>query len=102
IDLAGRDPDDGCTGVPYEKGALFLRHVEQTFGREELDIWLKSYFDRFAFRSITTAQSLDYMRQHLFLANPQLAAEIPLQEWVFEPGLPSCALAPVFESAVTI
>jgi aminopeptidase N len=102
IDLAGRDPDDGCTSVPYEKGALFLRHIEQTFGRQRFDAWLKSYFDRFAFRSITTAQSLDYMREHLFTENPQLAAEIPLEEWVFEPGLPACARPPVFEPAGTI
>ena len=102
IDLAGRDPDDGCTSVPYEKGALFLRHLEQTFGRPALDVWLRSYFDQFAFRSITTAQSLDYLREHLFKANPQLAAEIPLEEWVFEPGLPARALAPVFEPAGTI
>ena len=77
IDLAGRDPDDGCTSIPYEKGALFLRHVEQTFGRQKFDAWLRSYFDHFAFQSITTAQSLDYMREHLFAANPQCAAEIP-------------------------
>ena len=102
IELAGRDPDDGCTSVPYEKGALFLRHVEQTFGRQALDAWLKSYFDQFAFRSITTAQSLDYMREHLFAANPQLAAKIPLQEWVFEPGLPACVRPPLFEPAASI
>ena len=102
IDLAGRDPDDGCTSVPYEKGALFLRQVEQTFGRQRFDAWLRSYFDQFAFRSITTARSLDYMREHLFAANPQLAAKIPLQEWVFEPGLPACAIPPVFEPAGTI
>jgi leukotriene-A4 hydrolase len=102
IDLAGRDPDDGCTSVPYEKGALFLRHVEQTFGRQRFDAWLRRYFDQFAFRSITTAQSLDYMREHLFAGNPQLAARIPLAEWVFEPGLPKCALAPVFEQAGAI
>jgi leukotriene-A4 hydrolase len=102
IDLAGRDPDDGCTSVPYEKGAFFLRHVEQTFGRQRFDAWLRSYFDRFAFRSITTAQSLDYMREHLFAENPQLAARIPLDEWVFEPGLPACARPPVFESLGTI
>jgi leukotriene-A4 hydrolase len=97
IDLAGRDPDDGCTSVPYEKGALFLRHVEQTFGRQRFDAWLRDYFDQFAFRSISTARSLDYMREHLFTANAQLAAEIPVEEWVFEPGLPAAAIPPVFE-----
>ena len=25
IDLTGRDPDEGCTHIPYIKGALFLR-----------------------------------------------------------------------------
>jgi hypothetical protein len=42
------------------------------------------------------------MREHLFTENPQLAAEIPLEEWVFEPGLPACARPPVFEPAGTI
>jgi aminopeptidase N len=102
IDLTGHDPDDGCTSIPYEKGALFLRHVEQTFGRKKLDAWLRSYFEHFAFRSITTAQSLDYMREHLFSADAQLAAEIPLEQWVFEPALPACARAPVFESSEAI
>ncbi len=32
IDLAGRDPDDGVTSIPYEKGALFLRELDRTFG----------------------------------------------------------------------
>jgi len=91
IDLAGRDPDDGATSIPYEKGALFLRQIEQTFGRQKFDLYLKDYFNHFAFQSITTSQSLDYMRAHLFAATPQLAAKIPVDEWVFKPGLPASA-----------
>src|SRR6266498_2082020 len=34
VDLKGRDPDDGATLVPYEKGALFITTLEQTFTRE--------------------------------------------------------------------
>ena len=37
VDLKGRDPDDGFTDIPYEKGALFLLHLEETFGRERFD-----------------------------------------------------------------
>ena len=59
VDLTGRDPDDGFTDVPYEKGALFLLHLEQTFGRERFDQFLRSYFDHFAFQSITTEQFLE-------------------------------------------
>lgn len=98
LDLTGRDPDEGATDIPYEKGALFLRQMEQTFGRQKFDAYLKSYFDHFAFQSITTAQSLDYMRAHLFAADPTLAAKIPVEDWVFQPGLPASAPVPVSEA----
>src|SRR5579859_572970 len=41
IDLSGRDPDDGVTQIPYEKGALLLRSLEQTFGRQKFDAFLR-------------------------------------------------------------
>src|SRR5207245_9536655 len=43
VNLRGRDPDDGFTDVPYEKGALFLRHLELTFGRADLVRFLSGY-----------------------------------------------------------
>ena len=87
IDLTGRDPDDGCTLVPYEKGALLLRTVEQAVGRGRFDAFLRAYFDRFAFRSITTAEFLEYIRREL--PNP-----VPLDEWIFHPGIPAGAADP--------
>jgi aminopeptidase N len=81
INLAGRHPDEGCTHVPYIKGALFLRQIEHAVGRPAFDRFLKSYFDHFAFRSITTAEALGYLQN-------ELAPRIPIEEWVFEPGLP--------------
>ena len=54
LDLAGRDPEDGPISVPYEKGSLFLRLVEQFVGRDRFDAFLADYFDRFMFRSIDT------------------------------------------------
>lgn len=98
VDLNGRDPDDGATDIPYEKGALFLRQIEQVFGRQKFDIYLKDYFNHFAFQSITTAQSLDYMRTHLFAADPSVAAKIPVEDWVFHQGLPASAPVPVSEA----
>ena len=81
IDLTGRDPDDGCTLVPYEKGALLLRTIERAVGRDRFDAFLRSYFSHFAFRSITTADFLEYIRREL--PNP-----VPLDEWIFQPGIP--------------
>src|SRR5438045_988130 len=54
VDLKDRDPDDGSTELPYEKGSLFLKHLENTVGREAFDRFLNSYFQHFAFHSITT------------------------------------------------
>lgn len=91
IDLKGRDPDDGLTDVPYEKGALFLTHLETTFGREKFDAFLRGYFDHHAFRSITTADFVSYLDKHLLKTDPKLAANVPVDEWLYKPGLPGTA-----------
>ena len=51
IDLKGRDPDDGATSVPYEKGYLFLLQLEKTFGRERFDNYLRPISIATAFRA---------------------------------------------------
>ncbi|MDQ3010497.1 MAG: M1 family metallopeptidase [Acidobacteriota bacterium] len=97
IDLTGLDPDDGSTEVPYEKGALFLRQLEETVGREKFDQFLKGYFDSFAFQSITTGDFRAYLQKNLLDANPQLAAQVPsslIDEWIEKPGLPASAPKP--------
>jgi len=91
VDLKGRDPDEGLTQVAYEKGALFLRHLEETFGREEFDKFVRGYFDHYAFQSITTAQFVDYLKKNLLDKNPQLAAKVPVEEWIYQPGIPASA-----------
>jgi leukotriene A-4 hydrolase/aminopeptidase len=94
VDLQGRDPDDGFTNVPYEKGALFLLQLEQTFGRARFDRFLRSYFNHFAFQSITTEQFLAYLKQHLLDESPALAARVPIDEWIGQPGIPASAVKP--------
>jgi leukotriene A-4 hydrolase/aminopeptidase len=94
VDLKGRDPDAGFTQVPYEKGALFLRHLEETFGRARFDQFLRSYFDHFAFQSITTEDFVDYLKKNLLDRYPDLAARVPVEEWITKPGIPSNAPRP--------
>jgi leukotriene-A4 hydrolase len=94
IDLSGRDPDDGFNDVPYEKGALFLRHLEETWGRERFDPFLRGYFDHFAFQSITTADFAEYLEKNLLDKDPMLATKVPLDQWLYQPGLPSNAPKP--------
>ncbi|MBI4424208.1 MAG: M1 family metallopeptidase [Elusimicrobia bacterium] len=82
IDLAGRDPDEAVTSVPYEKGALFLQHLEETFGRERFDRFLREYFDAFAFQSITTERFREHLADKLLAADPALAARVPVDAWI--------------------
>ena len=91
IDLKGRDPDEGMTRVPYEKGALFLMALEEKVGRDKLDPFLKGYFDHFAFQSITTSDFEAYLKSQLF---PDGEVPIDLHAWLHEPGIPANAPEP--------
>jgi leukotriene-A4 hydrolase len=88
LNLTGRDPDDGMTDIAYEKGAYFLRMLEENFGREQWDIFLKRYFDEFAFETMTSEKFLTYLREHLVKGDAVLEANLKLDEWVYGTGLP--------------
>jgi leukotriene-A4 hydrolase len=94
VDLKGRDPDAGFTGVPYEKGALFLRSLEEVFGRARFDQFLRGYFARHAFQSISTEDFISYLKANLLNKYPRLAARVPLEEWIYQAGLPRGAPRP--------
>jgi len=94
IDLRDRDPEECFTIVPYEKGALFLRHLEETFGRALFDRFLSSYFSDFAFRSITTAEFVTYLKDNLLDRDPRRASLIPVRQWLYGSELPDCAPQP--------
>ena len=94
VDLKGRDPDDGFTGVPYEKGALFLRLLEEKFGREKFDMFVKNYFASHSFQSITTETFTAYLQQNLLDKNPNIFSRADVDEWIEKAGLPKDAPSP--------
>ncbi len=97
VDLNGRDPDDGMTQVPYLKGELLLRLLEDTVGRARFDTFLRAYFDHFAFRSITTGDFVAYLEDQLLSeVETGVVDALQLDRWLEEPGLP--ANAPLAES----
>ena len=93
-ELAGRDPDDAYSVVPYEQGALFLSFLEARFGRDTFDRFLRRWFDEHAFQSVTTAQFLAFLSKHLLSANPGVVTEAQIQEWLHTEGIPSFAVMP--------
>jgi len=89
LDLKGRDPDDGLTDIPYEKGSHFLKLIENTIGREKFDVFLRKYFDEHAFKTITTEQFLAYLDANLLHGDSALYKKIGVKEWVYGPGIPA-------------
>ncbi|MDT7525789.1 MULTISPECIES: M1 family metallopeptidase [Idiomarinaceae] len=94
IDLGTRHPDDVFSQVPYVKGQLFLMYLEEQFGRETFDKFLRQYFDDFAFQSISTAQFKAYLQRELLAKHPQVVSMDKINEWIHQPGLPEDAPKP--------
>jgi leukotriene-A4 hydrolase len=93
LDLAGRDPEDGLSRIPYEKGALFLATVEAAVGRQRFDRFLREYFDAFAFQSMDTRRFAAFLGSRLLAATPGLAESLRLDEWLYGTGVPANAVA---------
>lgn len=87
--LDGRDPEEVPTTTAYEKGYLFLRMLEESFGREHFDPFLRRYFDGHAFQTMTTDRFVAYLKQDLFDGDELKYAELQVDAWIYQPGLPT-------------
>lgn len=87
-------PDDAFSQVAYEKGHFFLMFLEERYGRQAFDAFLRSYFEHFAFKSITTEDFKAYLEENLAEKNPDAVTASELDEWLYKPGLPSTAANP--------
>ncbi|WP_246202899.1 M1 family metallopeptidase [Sphingomonas lacunae] len=96
LHLVGPDgsPDGGAGGVIYDKGALFLRTLEQITGRERFDAWLRQWFDNHAFQPATSAMILADLRANLVQGDSELESRLLLDDWIHAPGLPANAARP--------
>lgn len=90
-DLTGIDPDEGLSGVPYDKGRWFLRFLESRYGRADFDPFVRAYFDHFAFKSITTRDFLVYYSANLEKQHPGKVSAAEIDEWLHQPGIPESA-----------
>lgn len=89
VELKDRNPDDGLTGIPYDKGFFLLKLMEETVGRETWDNFLKTYFNEFKFKVMTTDVFLAYLDRELLSKNPAWSKAIQPKKWIFEEGLPA-------------
>jgi leukotriene A-4 hydrolase/aminopeptidase len=88
LNLEGRDPDEGVSDIAYEKGYFFLRTIENAVGREKWDNFIKTYFKTFEFKTMNTEDFLVYLDEQLLKGDSSLKAQIQIDKWVYNPGLP--------------
>ena len=92
LDLKGRNPDDGMNTIAYDKGYLFLRTLEESVGRGRWDEFLRDYFAAFEFKSMDTERFLALLREKLLNGGEDVT--VPLEAWIFGPGIPKGAAIP--------
>jgi aminopeptidase N len=97
IDLSGKNPDEGLSDIPYEKGYALLQTIEAAVGRKQFDTFLTYYFNDHAFQSINTEAFLAYINKNLIKGDKRLADKIKIDEWIYKPGIPSNIITPVSE-----
>ena len=85
------DPDTVSSALIYDKGAWFLQFLEQRYGREAFDEFLRGYFDHFAFQSINTATFVEYLQANLAARYPGRVSQAELDAWLHQPGIPAGA-----------
>jgi hypothetical protein len=102
VDLRDRDPELALSDVPYEKGRLFLNFLDAKFGRERFDAFLRSYFDHFAFKSITTEEFNQYLSENLLDRFPGIVAHEQVLAWENAPGIPADAVLPVSSALLQV
>lgn len=94
VDLKGRDPDAGLSGVPYDKGQWLLRTMEKRLGREVFDPMLRAWFDAHAFQSVNTDTFLAFFGPRVFDKPDSRFTRAEVLEWLNQPGVPASAPMP--------
>jgi len=89
LNLKGRDPDKGMTSIAYVKGAFFLKTLEAEVGRPKFDKFLKSYFRKFKFESVSTETFSKFLQNKLL--KPK-RIKFNTKEWLYRGGLPDNCL----------
>ncbi|MBI1324069.1 aminopeptidase [bacterium] len=93
-DFSDRDPDDGVTRIPYEKGRLLLYQMEKRVGREAFDKFLKGWFAAHAWKSVTTDDFVRHYESKLLADHAEALKGLNLRDWFDKPGHPQSAEVP--------
>lgn len=80
-------PDDAFSSVPYEKGSLFLRYIENIVGGpEKFEPFLRKYFETYKYKSLTTDEFVSFFKSEF--SETKDIEDIDWNTWLYAPGMP--------------
>ncbi|NBD13334.1 M1 family metallopeptidase [Corallococcus silvisoli] len=88
--LSGVDPDEAFSQIPYEKGYLLLRALEDAVGRPAFDGFLRRYLATYRFQALTTEEFVRFTEKEL----PGALAKVDAEAYLNRPGVPDGAPRP--------
>jgi leukotriene A-4 hydrolase/aminopeptidase len=87
LNLDERNPDEGMTQIAYEKGAFFLRMLEEKAGRDKFDAFLKSWFEKNKFKTVVTEDFVEFLNKELI--EKYNLTGVNTDEWVYGREVPA-------------
>jgi len=102
LNLEGRNPDEGVTSIAYNKGYFFLRSIEEKYGRDKFDAFLKDYFSENAFGSVDTESFRKYITNYYQKKFSIGLDKETFDRWIEEEGLPENVPQPKSERFATV
>ena len=87
--------------APHGQLMCGVRVGVQEAHRDRFDAWLKGYFERNAFRPMTTERFLEDIRTHL-VTTRALEDQLMMDAWIYQPGMPSNWRPPVSTAFVPV
>lgn len=89
VDLKGKDPDDAFSSVPYEKGFVFLYHLEKLLGKSKFDTFIPHYFKTWSGKSLDSYEFRATIQE--FFAGDEAASkklkDLDWDTWFYKPGV---------------
>ena len=90
VNLKDKDPDDAFSSLPYEKGFVFLYHLENLLGKDKFDSFIPHYFSKFARQSLDSFEFKDTLIS-FFSSDAETSkklSDLDWDKWFFSPGYP--------------
>jgi leukotriene-A4 hydrolase len=99
-DLQDRAYDDIFNETPQRKGNLFFFRLGEKIGPPRVDGLLRTFLERYAGQSVSTAQFVSFLQENVQNQNPSPLSEAELTAWLYDTGIPAGA-APAAPSGGT-